>query len=291
MVVILLVFSLQPVLAQDDTNNLIIMAGEIGVIFDRASGELQGPLQPGTHIIDPDTSDVTIYSTRQLDATDPEAFIDTRTVDGHEIGMNIMVTYAIDPGQILMIHNRWGSEYASGFVEPTVNALVRSVIAEFTLEDIIGRERTAAQQWMMEQISEAFAAEGFLVSQVLIREVQFTEALSEAFESRAIAEIELEEARIAAEQAQMEAEFEAARARDEAQLAAELTLIHAETQGQVMEIIGPRLQQFPLLIYYEYIRALAADSSILIVPSDNPLILDLDELDLPALDGPDGDGE
>jgi regulator of protease activity HflC (stomatin/prohibitin superfamily) len=117
-------------------------------------------------------------------------------------------------------------------------------------------------------------AEGFQVTDVLIRNIAFSEEYVKAIDQKQVAQQQAQEAEFRVK----EKEQEAAQARAVAQGEADAFRIRAEGEAQALNLINEQLGKNPLLLQWRYVEQLAPDVKLIIIPSNSPYLFDLQQL-------------
>lgn len=265
---------------------IVVQPQEIAVVFQTFSGELQSPRGAGTHIIIPIYQEATIYPVRQQEYTMADASegggragddaIIARTRDGQEVRIDVTVLFNIDPAQVNLVHQRWQNSYIDQFVRPTVRNLVRNEVSRYPAEDIYGVSRAEMELAAEALIRTAFNNEGLNLTGFLVRALNFRTEFADAIERKEIEAQELARARTEAERVQTEASGQAqaniARARGEA----EATLLRAAAEAEALRLVSEQIAANPNLIQYEYIRRLAGNIRLALIPSNTPFLFDFE---------------
>lgn len=262
-----------------------IQAQEVGVVFNVLSGSLSDePLGPGLHIIIPGIQEVTIYSTAQQEYTVSgvpgegairgDDAITALTEDGQNVSMDVTLIYSVDPAKAQVVHKRWQNRYVNSLIRPALRSAGRDAINQFTVEQIYGGERTALINAAQVGVRELIEPEGFLLSNVLIRNISFSPEYVASIERKQVAQQEALEAEFRVEQKRQEAEQD----REEARGRADAVVIAAEGEAEGLRLINEQLAQNPLLLQWSYIENLSDDIEIVIIPSNSPYLFDLQSL-------------
>jgi len=261
LLLVLVVFGIAGVLSAQDEGEeaddlIVIGPSEIGVVFDALTGELTEPLRPGTHELDP-AQQVTVYDValREFTMMEDDA-LTAFTADGQEVVVSVTVFYSIDRDAVNDLHLRWGDRFEDQFVPATLAAIVSQEVATFEASALYGRGLAELDALLDDVLGAEFAQENLQVSNVLIRELSFSEAFTEAIGESEIARLHLEQARFEADAVQIEAEAEA----------------------QVLSILSGPITENPLLLYVLYIRALGDDIDAVVVPGNAPFLFNLEAL-------------
>ena len=135
--------------------------------------------------------------------------------------------------------------------------------------------------------------EGLILTDLLVRDITFTDEFAQSIERAQIAEQRAAEARFQVEQRRAEAEqaravaegerdAEIARAEGEAQA----IILRAQAEAEGLRLVSEQIAENPELIQYEYVRRLADNINIALVPSSGPFLFDFDSLTQAAQSGP-----
>ncbi len=275
---------------------LIVQPTEVAVIFNTLNGDLEDPPRTaGTHIVVPVLQTVTIYPISQqeytMSGTSNEGArtgndaVRARTVDGQEVSLDITVLYAIDPTKANIVHTRWPVGYQDNFIRPTVRGFVRDTISQYRAVDIYGEQRTAVETNIQDLLAIRMAEEGFTLSDVLVRDITFSDQFSQSIENAQIAQQEAERARLVVQQRQQEAEQARAVAAGERDAAitraegeAQAIVLRAEAEAQALELVAQVLSDNPNLIQYQYVQNLSDNVQLMLVPSNSPFLFDFQSL-------------
>ncbi|MBI5667404.1 MAG: prohibitin family protein [Chloroflexi bacterium] len=280
---------------------LIVEPTQVGVIVNTLTGELEQPRRPGTSVVVPVVQTYYIYPINQQQYTmagrETEGqvrgndSVQARTVDGQEVALDITVLYAINPEKVNTVHVRWQTGYQDNFVRPTVRGIVREVVAGFRAEDIYGEGRGEMEQRMTDRVSERFEAEGLILTDLLVRDISFSEQFRQAIEQKQIADQEAQQAQLRVVQreneanqlrAQAEGERDAAIARAEGQ--AQATILQAQAEAEALRLVSEQIAANPTLIQYLYVQNLSDNVNIALVPSNSPFLFDFSSLATPNAD-------
>lgn len=175
----------------------LIQPGEMGVIFNRLTGDLGDPMSPGSYFTNSITDEITIYSTQQQMVTFDEDASRGREsgavrvvfADGEEGLISAVLLFRIDPAMVNRIHARWQNRYVGDFIVPVVRGMVRDVASRYTAEQSYTETRINFEQDIQEQIAERLSEEGFILDDFLIPDITFSERYSRMIEMTQIAEM------------------------------------------------------------------------------------------------------
>jgi regulator of protease activity HflC (stomatin/prohibitin superfamily) len=276
---------------------LLLQPQEVAVVFNTVGGGLDpNPRRSGTHIILPVFQQATIYPIAQQQYTMSNVLnegarqgeddaVRARTTDGQEVRLDVTVLYAIDPEQANLVHTRWQTRYEDDFIRPTARGLVREVVAEFRAEEIYGQRRGEMEDAIQTRLATRMQEEGLTLSDLLIRDINFSEQFTAAIEQAQIAQQESERARLRVQQIQQEAEQARAQAEGQrdatiarAEGEAQSIVLRAQAEAEALRLVSQQIAANPALIQYQYIQSLSDNVSIVTVPSNSPFLFDFDSL-------------
>ena len=188
---------------------LVVGPTQQAVVFNSLTGELEEPRRSGFHIIIPGIQTVTIYPISQQNYTMSDAdaegnvigsdAVRARSVDGQEVRVDVTLIFRIDASgnNINIVHRDWSNVdggYTDGLIRPTIRSIVRDVVATFEAEQIYGVDRTTMQAEIERRLTEVLEPQGFFVSDVLVRDLNFSQQFTDAIERKQIEEQELQRA-------------------------------------------------------------------------------------------------
>lgn len=270
-----------------------VESNERGVVKTvRAGGVRPEPLQPGLHWILPIVEQVVTYSisnqTYTMSVAPQEGQVQgddsirARTKDGQEVIVDASVIYQIDPGKVVPLHIAWQDRYENGFVRPEVRGIIRDVVSQYGVEEVVSSKRAEMVQIISDALSSSMAENNLLMLDFVLRDIHFSEAYAQAVEQKQIAEQQalqaefvVESKKQEAEQARQIAQGQADAAVIAAQGAAEARLIQAEAEARANELLADSLENNPELLQYQYILKLSPGVQTIFIPSGNQFILPL----------------
>ena len=289
---------------------VFIQPEERGVVISAIADEgyRQEPLQPGLNWIIPYFESVIRYpisrqtytmsiapSEGQIPGDDSVA---GRTSDGQEIFLDASVIYAIDPDQVIQVHIDWQTRYTDELVRPLSRGVIRDAVSQFGVEEVVSTKRFELQKFITENMSAKLAENGLLLSDFVLRNVQFSVEYAASVEQKQIAEQQAQQAALIveqrfqeAEQARQVAEGQADATVIRAKGSAEARLIEADAESKALLLVAAALKNNAELLTYTYITKIAPGVQVMLLPSDNQFLFPLPTLEpgsnlLPALPTP-----
>jgi regulator of protease activity HflC (stomatin/prohibitin superfamily) len=277
---------------------VLIQPNEVGVVFRQTAPSdrsLLTPLQPGLKWVVPFIDKVTKYNAGQRSVTmasseenlgATQGAVRAISSDGQVINVDVTIIYQINREEINNIHRNWPGEiYEDNYIIPQTRSEVRNAISNYGAEEIYSGGRVALEAEIVDGLREKFSSEGFLLSEVLIRNISFSPEFTDAIEQKQIAQQNAQRAAFLVQQAEQEADQARAEARGRADSAviaadgeAQGILIRANAEAEALDLINQVLSQNPNLIQWQYVNELGDNVQMIILPSNSPFLFDLQQL-------------
>jgi len=251
------------------------------VLFNRVTGDLSAPRNPGVSLVNPITTSYRVYDMSRQTYTmsairfegdlDGEDAIDARTAGGQQVLIDVTVLYTINPERVNDVHINWPNErYRTELIRPIMRSVIRDAVSLFDVESIY-QERATIDAQIEQAVIPAMEREGFVVQDILVRNIAFTPEYASAIEAAQIAEVNIREQEFRVREVEQEAEQVQARARG----VAEARIIEAEAEAQALRLIAEVLLENPALLEYQYVQNLSNNVQVLALPASSPYIFDL----------------
>jgi regulator of protease activity HflC (stomatin/prohibitin superfamily) len=276
---------------------VFIQPEERGVVISAVApgGYRPDPLQPGLRWIIPFFESVITYPiSRQTytmsiapseGAIQGDDSITARTADGQEIFVDASVIYAIDPAEAVQVHINWQDRYIDGLVRPLARGVIRDVVSQYRVEEVVTSKRVEMTDKMYTQMKDKLGANGLLLVDFILRNITFSPEYAASVEQKQIAEQMAQQAAFVVQQRKQEAEQARQVAQGQAdavvinaQGAADARLIQADAEAKALELIANAIKNNDNLLLYQYINQLAPGIQVMLVPNDNPYLLTLPSL-------------
>ena len=180
------------------------------------------------------------------------------TQEGLQVGIDLTVWHHLDPARLNVIHQKIGPDYEEKIIRPAVRSVIRLVISEYGVMDVYSSKRAAIQDEINVKIRKLVEKDGFVIDEVVLRDVRFTEQFAKAIEAKQIAQQSAEQMKYVLEKEQREAERK---------------VIEAQGRAKSIETINEALRQNPNYIRYLYVDKLSDKISVIV--SDQSTIMDL----------------
>lgn len=161
-----------------------VKTGEIGIVS--TFGKVSGTKEAGINFIIPFVQKMTMIKVTQ-DKFEKGYEVSTR--DMQTIQVDIALQYSVDPSMATELFTKFGSLYVEGILAPTLADSVNSAIADYTIEEFVGK-RTEIADTVQENTKSQLMSYGIRVIDVAITNHDFSDAYEAAVERKKIAEQE-----------------------------------------------------------------------------------------------------
>jgi prohibitin 2 len=180
------------------------------------------------------------------------------TKEGLQVGIDLTVWHHLDPDRLISIHQKIGPDYEEKIIRPAIRSVIRLVISEYSVMDVYSARRADIQSEINLKTKALIEKDGFVVDEVVLRDVRFTPEFTKAIEAKQIAQQSAEQMKYTLEKEQKEAERK---------------VIEAQGRANAIETINKALAQNPNYIKYLYVDKLS--DKIQVIVSDQSTIMDL----------------
>jgi regulator of protease activity HflC (stomatin/prohibitin superfamily) len=242
---------------------VVVPSGMGGVRVSQTSGTLAGTLYPGTHFVTPLEESVALFDTRdQLFTTgqleDGKALSDKSKIEplnvqakeGLTLGLAITVRYRLDPAHLDYIQNNLPQPVEKEIVPPVVASVWRELVPNYTVRDVFSAKREEVRRKASDMITQKLAADGIIVKEVMLRDIQLPPEYAQGLESlllkeqendRMGVETELKEKNVKI--AELEAEATKAQQVKQAEGEAQVKVLEAKGEADAMQYTLPLKQK------------------------------------------------
>ena len=180
------------------------------------------------------------------------------TKEGLQVGIDLTLWHHLDPARVVSIHQKIGPDYEEKIIRPAIRSVIRLVISEYPVMDVYSARRAEIQDEINRKTKTLIEKDGFVVDEVVLRDVRFTPEFTKAIEAKQIAQQAAAQRKYTLEKEQKEAERK---------------VIEAQGRANAIEVINKALAQNPNYIKYLYVDKLSDKISVII--SDQNTIMDL----------------
>src|SRR5689334_14984295 len=184
---------------------IVVPSGMAGVRVSQTSGTEPGTLYPGVHFVEPLVEDVALYDIRDQvfttggseDGKETAAkvgtkpqLLDVQAKEGLTLGLAITVRYRLDPKHLDYIQSNLPHPVEKEIVPPIVASAWRELIPRYTVRDVFSAKREEIRQRATEMITQKLAADGIVVKEVMLRDIQLPEEYAKGLETLLLKEQE-----------------------------------------------------------------------------------------------------
>jgi regulator of protease activity HflC (stomatin/prohibitin superfamily) len=239
---------------------VVIPSGMAGVRISQTQGTLAGTLYPGVHFVTPLTEKVELFDTRdQLFTTGsvehgknaaganiPAQPLHVQAQEGLTLGLAITVRYRVDPKRLDYLEANLPQPIETEIVPPVVATVWRELVPNYTVRDVFARKREEVRMRASNLITQKLAADGILVKEVMLRDIQLPPEYAKGLETLLLKEQESDrmgvEADIRQKQvkiAELEAEASKVQQVKQAEGQAQMHVLEAKGEADAMQYTLP----------------------------------------------------
>jgi len=245
--------------------SLVVVPEGMGAVrVSQVSGTVPGTLYPGVHIVRPFIDKVVLFDTRdQLFTTGmvedhatvankvghaapaPEP-MKVQAKEGLSVGLAITVRYRLDPTHLDYILNNLPQPVQKELVPPVVASAWRELVPNYTVREVFASKREEVRQRPAGAITRKLAADGIIVKEVMLRDIQLPPEYAKGLEDLLLkeqqndrmgveTEIQQKQVRIA----ELEAEASKAQQVKQAEAQAQVRVLQAKGESDAMRYLLP----------------------------------------------------
>ncbi len=237
---------------------LVVPDGFAAIRVSQFSGVRPGTLYPGVHFLAPLVDSVVLYDTREqvyttVSAPTPKSTGEVLTVQAREglnLGLAVSVRYRLDPSKLTLIHQNLPQPVGDEVVGPVVTSTYRQLAPNYETREIFAVKREELRTKASDAIKNRLGADGIVVREVLLRDIQLPAEYSKGLEGLLLKEQENE--RLTTEQdiklkqvriAELEAEAQKVRDVKQAEAQAQVRVLQAKAESDAMQYTLPLKQK------------------------------------------------
>ncbi len=181
---------------------VFVPSGTAGVRVSQTQGTLAGTLYPGVHVVVPLVERVELFNTRDQvfttgisedslakGPTKGEA-LRVQAKEGLTLGLAITVRYQVDPKHLDYIQANLPQPLEREIVPPVVATAWRELVPAYTMREVFSIKREEVRQRASEMIRKRLAADGIVVKEVMLRDIQLPPEYAQGLESLLLKEQE-----------------------------------------------------------------------------------------------------
>jgi regulator of protease activity HflC (stomatin/prohibitin superfamily) len=244
---------------------VVVPSGTARVRVSEISGTLPSTLYPGAHLVMPLVEDVALFDTRDqvfttgdLESLKPSAgglptkpqLLDVQAKEGLTLGLAITVRYRLDAKRLDYIQENLPRPVEQEIVPPTVASVWREVVPNYMVRDVFSAKREEVRQRAAGLITKKLAADGIVVKEVMLRDIQLPPEYAKGLEALLLKEQENDRMGVETELkgkevriAELEAEAEKARQVKQAEGEARVRVLRAKSEADAMQYTLPLKQK------------------------------------------------
>ena len=242
---------------------VVVPSGMAAVRVSQTSGTLPGTLYPGAHFITPMAENIALFDTRdQLFTTgvleDGEKSgaakkaepLNVQAKEGLTVGLAITVRYRLDPKRLDYIQANLPQPVEREIVPAVVASVWRELVPNYTVRDVFAAKREEVRKRASDVITQRLAADGIVVKEVMLRDIQLPPEYAKGLESLLLKEQEADrmgvETEIQQKQvriAELEAEATKAQQVKQAEGEAQVRVLQAKGEADAMQFTLPLKQK------------------------------------------------
>ena len=237
---------------------VVVPDGKAAVRISQVTGVRPGALYPGVHFVVPLIERVALYDLRDhvfstAVAENPKKKVEVLRVQAREglaIGMAVAVRYRLEPKRLDYIHANLAQPMEEEIVAPVVATIFRQLAPNYIVREIFATRREELRQRAAEAITARLGADGIVVKEVMLRDIQLPAEYAKGLEGLLLKEQENErlgtETEIKQKQvriAELEAEAQKARQIKGAEAAAQVHVLQAKSEADAMQYTLPLKQK------------------------------------------------
>ncbi|MFY9949085.1 MAG: SPFH domain-containing protein [Candidatus Sulfotelmatobacter sp.] len=249
---------------------VVVPSGMAGIRVSQMSGAEAGTLYPGVHLVTPLVEDVALFDTRdQIFTTgmsEDEGAVATKSStakssvktqplnvqakEGLTLGLAITVRYRLDARRLDYIEENLPRPVEKEIVPPTVASVWREIVPNYTVRDVFSAKREEVRQKAAGLIAQKLAADGIVVKEVMLRDIQLPPEYAEGLQALLLKEQENDQMSVETELkgkevriAELEAEAMKARQVKMAEGEARVKVLRAKSESDAMQYTLPLKQK------------------------------------------------
>src|ERR1700685_2008231 len=230
---------------------VVVPSGMAGVRVSEMSGTEPGTLYPGAHMVMPLVEDVALFDTRDQifttgvaedgknatkNVSEKTQLLEVQAKEGLTLGLAITVRYRLDAKRLDYIQGNLPRPIEKEIVPPTVASVWREIVPNYTVRDVFSARREEVRQRAAGMITQKLAADGIVVKEVMLRDIQLPPEYAKGLEALLLKEQENDRMGVETELKQKEvriAELEA-----EAAKVQQIKQAEGEAQVHVLQAKG-----------------------------------------------------
>jgi regulator of protease activity HflC (stomatin/prohibitin superfamily) len=184
---------------------VVVPPGMAAIRVSQAGGTQPGTLYAGVHIIRPLVDKVVAFDTRdqlfttgngeavnagEVKADHKSDLLKVQAKEGLTLGLAITVRYRLDPQRLGHILDNLPQPVEKELVPPIVASSWRELVPNYTVRDVFSARREEVRRKAADMIARKLAADGIVVKEVMLRDIQLPPEYAKGLESLLLKEQE-----------------------------------------------------------------------------------------------------
>ena len=240
---------------------VVVPSGMGGVRISQISGTVPGTLYPGVHFVAPLMDSVQMFDLRDRIFTagmmeqaakgaGEKGELSVQSLEGLNIGLGVTVRYRLDPNKLASVQAHLPQPADKQLVPPVVESAWRELAPHYTVKEMFSTKREEVREKAAADIKSKLGADGIIVEQVMLSDIQLPEEYSKGLEGLLLKEqqddqmsvdtdIQQKQVKIA----ELQAEAEAAQKVKAAEGDAQSKVVEAKGEADAMQYTLPLKQK------------------------------------------------
>jgi regulator of protease activity HflC (stomatin/prohibitin superfamily) len=171
-----------------------------------------------------------------------EQTLRVQTREGLTVGMAVAVRYRLDPSKLAYIHANLPQPIEEQMIAPAIGSIFRDLAPNYIVREMFSSKRDEVRQLAAARITAKLGADGIMVKEVILRDVQLPADYAKGLEGLLLKEqenerlsVELEVKQKMVREAELEADALKARQIKAAEGQAAITVLQAKAQADAMQ--------------------------------------------------------
>jgi len=234
------------------TSIIVVPSGMGGVRVSQIGGTMPGTLYPGVHFVTPLVETVKTFDLRDhlytagivdegnRDTNNKDSKqkggLDVQSREGLDIALAVTVRYHLDPRRLDHVEEHLPQPVDRELVPPVVASAWRELAPSYTVKEIFSSKREEVRAKAAETITRKLGADGIVVEEVMLRDIQLPAEYSKGLEGLLLKEQENDQMGVTTEIQQKQVKI--AELQAEAEAVQKVKQSEGEAQSRVVEAKG-----------------------------------------------------
>jgi len=236
---------------------VVVPSGMGGVRVSQIGGTMPGTLYPGVHFVTPFVESIETFDLRDHiftagiveeggKAATQKSGLTVQSLEGLNIGLAVTVRYRLDPNKLDSVQAHMPQPVDKELVPPVVASTWRELAPQYTVREIFSTKREEVQQKAATIITRKLDADGIVVEEVMLSDIQLPEEYAKGLEGLLLKEQEDDQMGVVTDIqqkqvkiAELQAEAEAGQKVKEAEGEAQSKVVEAKGEADAMQYTLP----------------------------------------------------